>query len=355
MSDRLTLALDELSEVWPEHEEVVRADVASDGGLVLTASGAGVVRWFSHDDRGLIERFPESDRKVPLSGFIAESSDWQVLSYRPGRRMVVLVRRDELVNVIKGYKKSRSAHAAVHQRIAEAAMGRGAFKVPRLLRHDADHEALVFERLEGSEVELGLESVPLYARLGERLAVFQEDEISSDITVFSLPDEFGVLERWREKIETAVGVLPAGWSEVHARLLAVSKSLPPARMGLAHRDLHDRQVHLVQGEVTMLDFDLLCCADVALDPGNLVAHLRWRALLGLHGASQESCRALESAFLESLGRSHEEGFEKRLAFYTASTFLRLALVYRLRPRWSGRVTELVSQAQAILDDLATVR
>ena len=234
-------------------------------------------------------------------------------------------------------------------------MARGAFRVPRLLRHDSGNEALVFERFEGSEVGLGLDSEPLYARLGETLAAFQEDETSGEIALFTLRDELEVLERWAAKVRTAVGALPEGWIETHARLVESARDLPKARMGLAHRDLHDRQVHLVQGDVTMLDFDLMCCADVALDPGNLVAHLRWRALLGLHGASERSCRTLERAFLDAHGRSSEAGFETRLAFYTASAFLRLALVYRLRPRWSGRVPELVLMAGAVLDDLPSPR
>jgi hypothetical protein len=365
VTDRLASALAELHDTWPDAEEIVRADVSGDGAIVLTAAGTGVTRWFTWDDRGLIERFPVDDRKVPLSRYLAGRDDWSVLSYRPGRRMVVVQCREELAsivkgnvvkgNVVKGYKKGRSARAAVHQRLAEAAMARGAFCVPRLLRHAADNEALVFERFEGPEVGLGLDSEPLYARLGETLAAFQENECSGQIAVFTWKDELEVLERWAEKVRAAVGALPEGWTATHARLVEQARDLPEPRMGLAHRDLHDRQVHLVAGDVTLLDFDLMCCADVALDPGNLVAHLRWRALLGLHGADDESCRALERAFLDAHGRSSEAGFATRLAFYTAGAFLRLALVYRLRPRWSGRVPELVLMAGAVLDDLPSPR
>src|SRR6185436_19108787 len=139
---------------------------------------------------------------------------------------------------------------------------------------------------------------------------------------------------WKKKVLAATGALPGGWAEAHADLAERAARLPPAVLGLAHRDLHDRQVHEENGELALLDFDLLARADVALDPGNLVAHLRWRGLQGLHGADTASTRALEAAFLGGLGRAREPGFEARLAFYIASTFLRLALVYRLRPRWS---------------------
>lgn len=353
MSDRLAAATDELEQVCTDLREIVRVDVDDGGVLTLTAVCTGSTRWFTHDDRGLIERFPERDAKLPLSARLQTENGWRVLSYRPGRRLVVLISRDERANVFKGHRKSRSARAAVSQGVAEGAMRRGAFRVPRLLGHDGLHEALIFEFLAGREVELGPESVPLYARLGEKLAVFQGDESARDVGAFGWREELEVLERWRKKVLDATGTLPGGWAEAHARLAEHAARLPPAVLGLAHRDLHDRQVHEENGEVALLDFDLLARADVALDPGNLVAHLRWRGLQGLHGADAASTRALEAAFLGGLGRMHEPGFEARLAFYVASAFLRLALVYRLRPRWSPRVTELVALADAERNDPAS--
>jgi tRNA A-37 threonylcarbamoyl transferase component Bud32 len=354
LSDRLESAVHEVEEVVPDLSEVVRVDVDEAGEVMLTALCAAGTRWFTHDDRGLIERHPERDDKLPLAARLRSTSDWKVLSYRPGRRAVVLVRHGERVNVLKGHKRSRSARAAVHQGCAEGAMRRGAFRVPRLLSHDGQHEALVFEYLPAREVELDSASAALYRTLGVRLAVFQGDECAGDLAVFGPRDELAVLERWKEKVLRVVPELPEGWSDVHARLERHASTLPPPRLGLCHRDLHDRQVHSDGTEVALLDFDLLCRADVALDPGNLIAHLRWRALQGLHGADARSVRVLEDAFREGYGRESEDGFVTRLAFYCASAFLRLSLVYRLRPRWSGRVGELVSRASAALDDLAPV-
>ncbi len=39
---------------------------------------------------------------------------------------------------------------------------------------------------------------------------------------------------------------------------------------------------------------------------------------------------------------------------TASAFLRLALVYRLRPRWSVAALELIAWADAVLDEPASI-
>src|SRR5262249_28947252 len=153
----------------------------------------------------------------------------------------------ERCNVLKGHKRSRSARAAVHQGIAEGAMRRGAFRVPRLLRHDGEHEALVFEHIPVNEVELGPESASLYARLGRELAVFQRDPGAQDLKVFGVPDELAVLDQWLRKAQQAVGAPPDGWSEARAALERRAGSLPAPELGLAHRDLHDRQVHLAPG------------------------------------------------------------------------------------------------------------
>jgi len=353
LSDRLEVAAEEVRSVVPGPCEIVRVDVDDAGGLVLTARAAAGTRWFTHDDRGLIERFPERDARLPLSAHLREVTGWEVLSYRPSRRLVAAVRRTERVNVLKGHKKGRSARAAVYQSVAEAAMRRGGFRVPRLLAHDGQHEALVFEFLAASEVELSSASAGHYSELGRRLRAFQEHREAGDLTVFGACDEFEVLGKWRAKV-LRVATLPEGWAAACARLEARLATLEAPLLGLCHRDLHDRQVHADAQGLALLDFDLLCCADVALDAANLLAHLHWRAVQGLHGADASSVRALERAFLEGLARRGESGFEARLAFYRASTCLRLALVYRLRPRWAPLVHELVALAGAALDDLAPI-
>jgi len=354
MTSRLDQALQDLGEARPDLVDVERVDIDDAGTVMLTASGGGATRWFTHDDRGLIEHTPARDRKLPLAEHLRTCDDWRALSYRPGRRMVVVKCRGECVSVLKGLKRSRSARAAVNQGIAESAMRHGAFRVPRLLRHDGEHEALVFEFLEGEELSLEASNAAHYGTVGELLARFQEDEGALALKVFSVRDELDVLERWKQKVLLAVGELAPGWQDTRDRLAQLADTLGTPCLGLCHRDLHDRQVHLHGEHIVLLDFDLLCRADVAIDAGNLVAHLRWRALQGLYGAEEEGVEALQRCFLDGLGRAAEPGFARRLGFYTASTFLRLALVYRLRPRWSEHVSRLVSWASDALDDLAPI-
>lgn len=354
MNDLLSSALRELELVMDGPVEVVRVDVDDAGALHLTVASRPGTRWFSHDDRGLIERLPEQDPALPLAARLAgeDAPPWRTLSYRPGRRMVVETARNGVASILKGYRQARSARAALNHGLAERAMHRGAFRVPRLLRHDGELETLVFEHLDAREAELDLRAAPVFARLGERLAVFQREESARDLKAFAPRDELAVLDRWRRKLERIFVPLPSGWVEARGLLEVRLDGLPAPELGLAHRDLHDRQVLQERDGLALFDFDLLCAADVALDAGNLLAHLTWRALQGLHGADEASVRSCGEAFLAGLAPAGDAGFERRLSFYRASTWLRLALVYRLRPPWSTLTPRLVERAGAALDDLA---
>lgn len=347
---RLDEAVADVRRSLPDLEEIQRVDVDDQGTVHLTARTRGSgTHWFVHDDRGLIARYPQDDPSLPLATRLRTTSDWAVLSYRAGRRAVVQVTQGSCRNVVKGHRKGRSARAAVHQSIAEGAMRRSGVRVPRLLRHEGRHEALVFEHAEVREIELDASAVPYFAELGARLRRFQGDPGRQHVKAFLHGDELGVLDLWKNKVLRAVGALPAGWEEARADVERAAEALGDPHPVLAHRDLHDRQLFRIDGDVALLDFDLLCQGDSALDVGNLVAHLRWRALQGLYGADETSADACSRALLEGLDRVEEPGFARRLAFYTATAFLRLSLVYRVRPPWETLASGLVERASTELE------
>ncbi|MEZ5973836.1 MAG: phosphotransferase [Planctomycetota bacterium] len=64
--------------------------------------------------------------------------------------------------------------------------------------------------------------------------------------------------------------------------------LPPHAWVACHRDLHDGQILISGGRPVLLDLDLLCAADPALDAGNLTAHFLLRELQAAGGADRES-------------------------------------------------------------------
>jgi hypothetical protein len=72
---------------------------------------------------------------------------------------------------------------------------------------------------------------------------------------------------------------------------------------------------------------------------------------GVAGLDAPRVAALRDAFVSGLGRSGDREFARRLAFYESATFLRLALVYSLRPPWAHLVSPLANLAERIATDL----
>jgi len=350
----LTTAVSDLRQVFPSAElEIERVDVDGSGFLQLTAATPEGERWFTHDDRGLVERKPLSDTRIPLSEKLsgASAEDLRTVSYRPGRRMVIEERHNGVITmVLKGYRRRKSTPAALNHRVAEEAMESGSFRIPRLLRHELELETLVFEYLDGDPFLVGKPAVEICFKIGTLLTRFQGLVRSAELKKFQAEDEFGVLDTWRSKSFAGTGALPKGWDEARRSLDEAHACLSETQWGLCHRDLHDGQILLVNGEPALMDFDLLCQADTALDPANLLAHFSLRSLQCFHGADDETVRACGEAILDGLDRRKDGAFWNRLRFYQGTAFLRLALVYALRPKWSKLSEPLVKLGKKCLEE-----
>lgn len=349
----LTTAVSELKQVFPSAElEIERVDVDASGFLQLTAATPQGERWFTHDDRGLIERKPLSDTRIPLSEKLSSTSakDLRTVSYRPGRRMVIEEKHNGAITVLKGYRRRKSTQATLNHRVAEEAMESGSFRVPRLIRHEPELETLVFEYLEGDPLLVGKPAVEMCFKIGTLLTHFQGFARSAELRKFQAEDEFAVLDTWRSKAFAGTGSLPKGWAEARRSLDEAHACLSETQWGLCHRDLHDGQFLLVDGKPALIDFDLLCQADTALDPGNLLAHFSLRSLQGFHGADNRTVRACGEALIDGLDRQKDDAFWNRLRFYQGTAFLRLALVYLLRPKWSKLSEPLVELGKRCLEE-----
>ena len=119
-----------------------------------------------------------------------------------------------------------------------------------------------------------------------------------------------------------------------------------------HRDLHDGQLLAGEGLVALLDLDGLAAGAPMLDAANLSAHFELRVLQGLGGADAHGAEVCGRALFEGFAVADTEGLHAALRFYQATTFLRLALLYALRPRWAHLARPLVHYAERCLDELA---
>lgn len=331
-------------------DHVERVDVDPTGMLHVTCRFDGAPHWYRWQDGRIEEVFPTSDRRLALGRLLAGSSDWRLLAYRPGRRVVVESRRDGEPVVLKGYRRRRSRPAARVHAIAETALCGTGLGIPRLLEHDSEHETLVFERVEGTP--LGFEAPGEFEGLGAALRRFQASPCDDDLPAFDSAAELQVLARWSERFALACDRLPDGWAEVHERVVGRAPSFSDAELVPCHRDLHVGQFLLTPSGPLVLDFDLFCRADPALDCGNLLAHLRLRHLQHLPGADERRIEACARSLLRGLDGTASRPLRDGLPFYQATTFLRLSLVYGLRPRWSDLSPRLVELAELCLFGLA---
>ena len=322
-----------------------RVAVERDGTLQMEADGLGLPRWFRCEGDSLQELWPHDDKKIPLlaRGFVDDSALGQVvISYRPGRRVVLGVTDSGGERIVKGYKRQKCQQAAAFHAIALSACGEGGFEVPRLVEYAEGADYLVMTRQAGSSPATSVESTPVWAKIGAYLRQFQLSPMDDALPVFSSRDELAVLDERARRFLLCAPRLPANWQRGRDLLESLMQDLPAARFGLAHRDLHDGQF-LVDGQViSLLDFDLLCKADVALDAGNLLAHLVLRQLQAADNRGANAASACSAAFLKGLARHQEPGFNQRLHYYQATSFYRLALLYALRPRWAHLTDTLIS-------------
>lgn len=345
-----------LGDVRAENDvERVEVDPAGIVHLTLPAANpAATARWFRYDARGLAELAPEDDPRVPGARALVSREGASVLSWRPARRLVVLSGSPGTGEIVaKAYRAGRAHAAARRHRIAEHASTRDGFRVARLLTCELERETLVVERLQGEAPRIGKDRAESFFRIGIALRLFQDAPLAEELALFGPAEDLAVLDRWEERARAAVLSTPSNWDAERARLSRAALELPALEARLVHRDLHDGQLLETESGPALLDFDLLARGDTALDAANLLAHISLRALTKERGADEAGAAAAGDALLDGIARS-DEAFWIKLRFYQASTFLRLALVYLLRPRFAPIAPALVELGGRCLADLARI-
>jgi len=129
------------------------------------------------------------------------------------------------------------------------------------------------------------------------------------------------------------------------RLLAASDrlgaSVPLPKPCGIHRDFYPAQVLVHKRRVFLLDFDLYCRGDAALDPGNFLGHVIELSLrqLGDPYALADCARAMEERFVELAGASTRPAIRA----YTTLTLVRhvyLSTQFSERAPWTEALLEL---------------
>lgn len=343
-ADSLQAAFAKLQDLQVTDQQVRRVSVERQGEIHLEVHQAGQHRFFVYEANELRELKLEDDSKVPLVSKLQNSqfvADHNIISYRPGRRIVLGPAGNRPGNIIKGYKKRRAAQAAENYAIALSACEAGGFDIPELLRFETGTDCLVMTLRPGQSPQINLDAIAVWTTIGSHLRRFQQSQVAEGLPEFGFQDEFAVLDERARRFLLCMPALPDKWQEGRDSLEKMTEELPATGKGLTHRDLHDGQFIVADKRVSLLDFDLICIADVALDAANLLVHMKLRALQGRSTVDSGALSVCSSAFLSGLGRQAEPGFKQQLLFYQATSYYRLALLYALRPRWMHLSEELI--------------
>lgn len=337
----------------PAQGDLLRLDPRRDGALFqLIGRADEEALWVRVENGDATPCAPEDDDRLPLAASIPalrEQAPVEVIAYRPGRRIVLRVGEGEDASILKGYRSRRLEQARVRHAWAAEALSSGPLRAPPVPSVDERTASLRWPEARGRPVDLHPSGAGLFFRVGAGLAAMQAAEPWEGAAVHGLADELGVIDELSGAIEATGLPLPPGWRplrEAHDALDPL-EPVPPVP---THRDLHDGQFLATREGPVLLDFDLLCLADPMLDPANLIAHIRLRELQGLAGATGNSVDRCGKELLEGLGLAAGFGTLRRLRTYQSLSFLRLALVYTLRPPWRHLARELVAVAERCLDE-----
>jgi glycosyltransferase involved in cell wall biosynthesis len=114
------------------------------------------------------------------------------------------------------------------------------------------------------------------------------------------------------------------WSTRLERVLGacdrLGASVPEPRMCGIHRDFYSAQVVVHEGRIYLIDFDLYCLGDPALDIGNFIGHITEQSLRETSDArawAKQEC-ALEEKFVELAGEQRRPA----ITAYTTLTLVR---------------------------------
>ena len=333
-------------------DHILRVDPHKRGAVLAQVAGPDGPIWFRCDS-GTVERLElGADKKLPSAKRLARllgEGEGALLGWRPGKRATIKTN----AAIFKAYRKGRAEAACHSYRLAETGSSGARLAMPKILGHDRGLDLVEMSIVAGEPLEVTADQSDQFFRLGYGLRVLQSSGVRSILKQHGRDSEIEVLTKLAIRVMNLRGELPAGWTLAVSQLCDTMGKRRPPEPVLTHRDLHDGQLLVDDGKIGLLDFDLLCMGDPALDVANLTAHLRLRAIQGVPGATDLVAEELAVALLEGLDRSGQAGFLESLRFYQASTFLRLALVYFLRPRWSAVVAPLVSLAARCIHEVAT--
>jgi hypothetical protein len=280
-----------------------------------------------------------------------EVTQIRVVRHKPGRRCLIEYSLNSSRGAMEVLGKIRVKGLDFQTYHLHRALWQGGFdensldglSVPESLGTIPEWHMLVQRKVEGVSLEQSLEP-GLMVSVADLIYKLHQSSYCSP-RQHTIDDELDILKERLELLKTE----HPGWSTRLERILEASKnlaaSLPPVKPCLIHRDCYSDQI--IKGtRLYLLDLDLCCMGDPALDIGNFIAHISEFALrtTGDVAAFQVAERALEQRFIERTGQ------DTRLAvqIYTTLTLVRLIAISQLIPERRVITEQLIAHCEARL-------
>jgi len=316
----------------PERASVVAAQTEARGSVPVPVL-----------DRDVLVQREGVDRRLPALRRLVASPGATLVTHRAERRGVVRrSERDGAATYTKVLRPTRTASTVGRARLAVDGVA-----MPRVTASDVRRGTVTCEELPGvrlhdllADPAVSPHRLASVARaVGEALARLHRTAPPGDLGLHDASAELEVTQGWLDHAAT-YGLLDAALTDsgptlrAHLERLRTFAAEPGCGPTLIHRDLHDKQVVVGDGDaVGMLDFDLATTGEAALDLANLLVHLELRALQGLCPA--DTSRTCAESLVD--GYAPDPGVWRRVPGYMLAAQLRLAAVYAFRPgsAWLG--------------------
>jgi len=329
-----------------------RIEEARAGGwILLSDAGAGDVDWWhlSESATELSPLDPLDDRRLPelrqsLTEALRRSDRIELLAWRVGSRAIFRLEGSEGARLVKVYRKDRQTIRRWQCLPSDSVP----WRVPKVLDWDASRKRLEIEFCAGESLNsrwlAGHGDPSDGKRVGQLLSWLSKTTIPSNFPVHSIEDEIKILVERLPVFERVLANPPPRAAQLVDRVASSLRALPNTELVLCHRDFHDKQI-LIDGEQgVLIDLDLAAGGHPALDVGNIIAHCRLRQL---KGASLDWLPI--ATHIANTARRERNLTNSSLRTWTASTLMRLALIYSRRFRHEGLIDALLDSTEYALD------
>jgi aminoglycoside phosphotransferase (APT) family kinase protein len=273
----------------------------------------------------------------------------RVARYKPGRRCVIEYDLDAdggpvtVVGKVRAKGADRTADAVLRA-LRTAGLADGDVCVPEPLGVVEDLRMTLQRKVPGVPVGRLLGDGP---GLGRRVAAAAHRVHAAGVPSsrsHTMADELRILG---ERL-TALGTERAEWADRLDRVMVgcerLADRVPATEPCGVHRDFHPGQLLADGGRVYVLDFDLYCLGDPAVDAGNFLGHLTEEAVRSF-GGPDGLCgheAALEEEFLRLAGARRRPAV-RAYAALTLARHVSISTQFADRRPFTGRLLELCEE------------